>query len=338
MEQRRRIPIFDQIKGLCMILVVLAHGLYYISNMTKSDQGGYWILCNIITLFHMPLMFCVSGYLQSMRKRSTFAADFKKDLLSLYVPYLFLVYGLLAERTAGKALFGIEGETSVSLTKYGMIKYLFVPDGTAWFLLSLMLVKTVVRLMDKWMKVQMMLLLSVIIVLAVWLRWPEQVVIVRYMPAYIAGYSMHELRVSKCRELTIISAVAVSVFAVYALVLPAGILVKNIAGIAFFYLFLMYPKLLPVGDKVIRCGRESMVLYMIHVLTEWPLLIITNHFISNELLLLAAYLAESFGLFAVVYYLYTKTWAFSWMEYLFYPYRAYIKICSRHNGKAEETR
>lgn len=39
-EQEKRMPSVDQIKGLCMILVIIEHGLYYVVHMTEIGGGG----------------------------------------------------------------------------------------------------------------------------------------------------------------------------------------------------------------------------------------------------------------------------------------------------------
>lgn len=329
-EQEKRMPSVDQIRGLCMTLVIIEHGLYYVVHMAEiGEWGGYEFICKMITLFHMPLMFCVSGYLQSMHRKRSFAASLTKDLLSLYIPYLLLVYGCLIERIAGKALFGIVGETPIDITLSGFVKRMFISDGTTWFLLSLLLVKTAVRLLDERMGAEVILILSVLIVFAVWLGWPEALIYVRYMPAYVMGYSMYERHIERCKGLSIGAVLIVTASVIYVIILPANILLNNIAGTAFFYIFMMYPKLLPKGNGITLCGKESMVLYAIHVLTEWPLLILTQYFISNALLFVVMYLAESLAIFVLVYYLYTRVKAFRWMEYLFYPYKLYVRLSNR---------
>lgn len=95
-----RIKTFDQIKGLVMILVILEHGVYFIYNYGISDNNIYRIVDKDILLFHMPLMFCVSGYLAGFNRKNK-VQSLIKDFVSLYIPYLFLVYLFLLERIGG---------------------------------------------------------------------------------------------------------------------------------------------------------------------------------------------------------------------------------------------
>lgn len=78
-----RIEQLDYIRGLAIILVLLHHSMM---------PGGDWILA-----FHMPLLFLLSGYTESLRNRTrTFLPYFKNRLLRLVVPYFLFEFVNLA--------------------------------------------------------------------------------------------------------------------------------------------------------------------------------------------------------------------------------------------------
>ncbi len=82
----------DCIKGIAIIFVIIGHGISFFSS--NDDALYVWrIAYNIIYSFHMPVFFIVSGYLavQKDYKIVKIGTFIKKNLLSLYIPYLILV-------------------------------------------------------------------------------------------------------------------------------------------------------------------------------------------------------------------------------------------------------
>lgn len=71
-----RIPYWDNIKGLLIILVVIGHLL------ETLPQGHLSIIYKLIYLFHMPLFIFVSGYLAKF--------NLKKSVKNFLVPYLII--------------------------------------------------------------------------------------------------------------------------------------------------------------------------------------------------------------------------------------------------------
>lgn len=102
----KRIGYIDQIKGLAIFLVVLAHVMAFtyqnweIALQHKSLAPMLW--WRIIYSFHMPLFFCVSGYLCSINKG--YAIFIKKRIRSLIIPFIsffFLEEILINHQTLG---------------------------------------------------------------------------------------------------------------------------------------------------------------------------------------------------------------------------------------------
>lgn len=85
----RRIGYIDQIKGLAIFLVVLAHVMamtyqnWEVVLQHKNVAPLLW--WRIIYSFHMPLFFCVSGYLCSIKKGYT--KFVRNKVRSLIIPF-----------------------------------------------------------------------------------------------------------------------------------------------------------------------------------------------------------------------------------------------------------
>lgn len=91
----KRIEYIDQIKGLAIFLVVLAHIMAWtyqsweVALQHKSVAPMLW--WRIIYSFHMPLFFCVSGYLCSIKKGyTTFVKNKIKTLIIPFVSFFIL--------------------------------------------------------------------------------------------------------------------------------------------------------------------------------------------------------------------------------------------------------
>ncbi|MBP9989017.1 MAG: acyltransferase family protein, partial [Ruminococcus sp.] len=82
---KKRIDWIDMAKGYGMILVIIGH--------IVADKG---IAFRLISSFHMPLFFVLSGYLFSNKK--TFKEFFIKKVKSLVVPYFCLCIPLIISK------------------------------------------------------------------------------------------------------------------------------------------------------------------------------------------------------------------------------------------------
>lgn len=95
----KRIEYIDQIKGLAIFLVVLAHIMAWtyqsweVALQHKSVAPMLW--WRIIYSFHMPLFFCVSGYLCSIKKGYT--TFLKNKIKTLIIPFVsfFILSGVI---------------------------------------------------------------------------------------------------------------------------------------------------------------------------------------------------------------------------------------------------
>lgn len=324
-----RIKTFDQIKGLVMILTLLGHGVDFIYDYGISDNNIYSIVRKIIQLFHMPLMFCVSGYLAGFNKKSK-VQSFIKDFISLYIPYLLLVYLFLLERIVGKYFFGIVGETPIDLSVSGILKRLIHADGIAWFVLSLFVIKTIINLIKDYANIFLLVIISILFVVLIYHFSPENVYLVRYMPSYVMGYIFNRYDYAKSKILSVISLVLLFFLFVYAAIYSNNLLIANIAGVLIFYLQIQYPWVLPKGKLIEIMGKDSMVVYFIDGLTNFTLIFLLSKLFNSAIIILCLYMMIAIILFYFICFLYRNIKVFTWIEYIFYPYRLYLKLKSNN--------
>lgn len=120
-----RDPLFDALKGLGILLVLLGHCI----------QWDTW-LWRVIYSFHMPLFFIVSGCFFGrtlQRDGRTFARSLLRNLL---VPYLlFMILAVLSHVILDAQYFAKHSWTSIAVSCVNGVPFL---NGPLWFLHSLM--------------------------------------------------------------------------------------------------------------------------------------------------------------------------------------------------------
>ena len=131
LQQTRRVHWVDFLKGIAIILVVLGH----------CDLPTF--LINTVYLFHMPLFFMISGYLDNSHKERSLRAVVKKKAPRLLWPYL--TYGVIVILWKTLTGYGQQGNFTTLLLKritafvYG--NYIWENNynyiGTLWFLVGL---------------------------------------------------------------------------------------------------------------------------------------------------------------------------------------------------------
>ena len=140
-----RIHYIDVLKGLGIIIVVLAH------MNTMPQVGGYFYL------FHMPLFFFISGLLLSLEKYSTYNSFVISRIKQLYIPYvvfylLLYIYWVVIERPMRflkmsqlDAFWGLFWGTDSS--------YWIYPGGVMWFVIAFFSLELIVFPIIKWCKI-----------------------------------------------------------------------------------------------------------------------------------------------------------------------------------------
>lgn len=111
------------VKGIAILLVIIGH-----------TAKGFGMLTPVISTFHMPLFFIVSGYFY---KEKNFFDLLKRDTRSLLLPYLsvsvlFVLYGIVIaiwQHNPNKAVFWIDAFLRAGMNECAI--------GPLWFLLAM---------------------------------------------------------------------------------------------------------------------------------------------------------------------------------------------------------
>lgn len=138
---KKRLSWIDVLKGLGMVLVMFAHA-------SLPDA-----IRKYIYTFHLPLFFCISGYLFSLRKYDTFIQFVKAKSKTLLVPYLafslfnylfYLLFSRFANTVAENPLKPFWGIfVGVRGTEWTIC------NGTLWFVLALFISEILLYLIIK---------------------------------------------------------------------------------------------------------------------------------------------------------------------------------------------
>lgn len=141
MQKRRRDTTVDIMKGILILLVVMAHA-----------QGPWH---RLIYLFHMAVFFMISGYLWGDHNDVEILQFIKRKIISLYIPYvvcniLYLVWFFCMPMVFEREMC----ERTVSGIIYEIIKILLFRGRTSmsdptWFLAVLFIVNVVYALIRK---------------------------------------------------------------------------------------------------------------------------------------------------------------------------------------------
>ncbi|MGV8884168.1 MAG: acyltransferase family protein [Microbacteriaceae bacterium] len=113
---RRRVPLWDNARFLCVMLVVIGHGI----QRQTADSNNALIVYLFIYAFHMPAFAIISGYFS--KATAPGARQMKKVVTDILLPYVIM------ETIWTIVQFVVEGKKSFNLTQ---------PSWTLWFLLAL---------------------------------------------------------------------------------------------------------------------------------------------------------------------------------------------------------
>ena len=113
---RRRVPLWDNARFLCVMLVVIGHGI----QRQTADSNNALIVYLFIYAFHMPAFAIISGYFS--KSGSPNGRQMKKVITDILIPYFIM------ETIWTAVQFFVEGKKSFNPTE---------PSWTLWFLLAL---------------------------------------------------------------------------------------------------------------------------------------------------------------------------------------------------------
>lgn len=174
----KRIPWFDNIKGLLIFLVVFGHAIEVYRHTTGNEFVKY--LYDVIYFFHMPLFIIISGYFYRPNKFERVV-----KLLAVFLIWQ-VVHGVMSKLIKEQAI--------LTLTPEGRIFSIFEPYWTMWYLLGIV-VWTIVT--PYFLKLKYPLVIS--IALAVLISYAENVTgwfslrkLVNFYPYFLIGYFLSQ--------------------------------------------------------------------------------------------------------------------------------------------------
>ncbi len=138
----KRSVYLDVIKGIAIILVVLAHSVQWGSGRDFQEQGLFFSdpLFKVIYGFHMPLFMVVSGYLFHGTLKRHSASDVLRSRLRM------LLLPIATWQTLYLAILLIAGEIVLSAS------LLYTYKGALWFLWSVLFCSVMVLVGHKWFR------------------------------------------------------------------------------------------------------------------------------------------------------------------------------------------
>lgn len=318
-NKNTRLNYLDTLRGVAIIMIVLGHmerGL-----ISAGINTGYAnILDTILYSIHLPLMFILSGIVESIfgklkNNKTSYFHYLKKNIISLYIPYLIFIYLYWFIK-----MYIFSGNNEAS---FNDIFHLFHNGKWVfWFLLSLLSIKIVHGLFEKYIKNKYISTIFFVTVYIVSIFTNIKIIDwLSYGLFYNIGYLINENKIlEKNKKKTLI---------INPILLLVGLVTLNLSQIKIQMLLIGIPTSIILLNmfydknnlKFLQiCGKYSMVIYLCHtLLTSLIRTIFLSIGITNFtfLLILGTIVAVVASLLPVL--IYNKIKIFKFIEYLFYP-------------------
>ena len=189
---RTRIEWIDLVKGMAIILIILAHCFEYFS----VNLGVKSFLLPIIYSFHVPLFFIASGFLFKV-KGASFLQFIKKKLKTIILPYCTFALFIIAFDAVKIYLLHTKDDISV----IGDIKGMLVQNhfNSLWFLACLFIIQLIsffaVRLKEKGLSILICVLFAAALAYQLFINkklpWCLDTVIFT-LPFFLTGYLLKQ--------------------------------------------------------------------------------------------------------------------------------------------------
>lgn len=241
----------DFLKGICILLVILGHALY------DTPLFSEFILAkttyNFIYSFHMPLFFCISGYLTNViRYKKPYYI--LKYTLSYYIVYLIIVFSY----------------TILTQENDFNTKLLYYPLGSAWFLLALFILKFVWTIISNWFEPTLLLLLSLSVFYIIMHYNFSYWFPILFLPSFAIGFCLRNIDTNNPKKFSIIimcSFLLIVFMEIKIYGIGADTYQKNIIGSAIFILFLGIKNCFSRSNIISYIGENSIIFYVINSVT-----------------------------------------------------------------------
>lgn len=281
----KRNDTLDCVKGICILLMVMLHA------------GGPW--SRTINLFHMPLFFCVSGYLWNPKNVQTIEKLIyyvKKKLKTLWMPFVLLNGILLLLNNVFVRLCIYEDSYTLRMIVVNLVKtlvfgYRSLLGTPTWFLASMFFVNIgnagcvfVLSKLGRYKKYGYCAILLIDIALAQFISskaYSLPLSLHTCFAAYLAfliGYALRKFNLSECMggyEVLVLIASGVILLGL-GKIGTISMVGGNIQNVLFFsvallsgWFFLIYlSKYLPVGIKLCFAflGKNSIWILLYHLI------------------------------------------------------------------------
>ncbi|MDE5696728.1 MAG: acyltransferase family protein [Lachnospiraceae bacterium] len=315
----------DMLRGIAILLVIFGHGIELLlqKGFIARDVGEK--IYDAIYMFHMPLFFMISGYVSKSNKERV-KSIIIKNIITYYVPYLILSYAYWIARLVAWKLFGIQllqGVPETSLMEIVQRCWNTKDLAWAWFLLSLLLVKIVFNLLDTYASERVAFAcFSIIFWLAYIFPQNQAFNYLSWGIYFTIGYLVHKYHVNENQRL-LMFIMCINVMAIGIVrYLDCGLdmVVKLLVGVAVFMIYMLFVQCVPDLKFIIFCGRESMVLYMVHGLVQYRVYHILAqifHIQTSALLLSLLLIVQLLLAFMII----KVSAKIRWIQFIFYPYR-----------------
>lgn len=132
-----RLFYLDNAKGILIILVIVGHAFQFI-----YPEYDHNFLFRVIYSFHMPLFFCISGYLANRRKKHSFNV-IKKRFIQLLIPFVTWAF-------ISPLIYNDRWNVNTSLD------ILLYPNSGLWFLYNLFIYSAIFNIAE-WLEQKFLL-------------------------------------------------------------------------------------------------------------------------------------------------------------------------------------
>lgn len=316
---KNRLEFLDILRGIAIIMIVLGH---MERGLVSAGVNSYYalILDTFLYSIHLPLMFILSGMVEGIfgkldNNKISYKKYVKKNIISLYIPYIIFIYFYWFVKMY---IFSGNGEASFD----DFFHLFYNGKWVFWFLLSLLSIKIVHGMFEKYVKNKYICIVFFIIIYITSIFTKINVITwLSYGLFYSIGYFICKNNILKNYKKYLIS------FSLIIMIIGLSLMnfVDNsvqmiLIGIptSFLLLYLFYQKNCLKNIQI--CGKYSMVIYICHTLfTSLVRTLLIHIGITNFtfLLLLGTFFAIILSLLVV--YGYKKIKILHFLEYLFYP-------------------
>ena len=322
----------DLIRGLAMILVVIGHEIGILEGKGVVTNPAWHVAFQAIYEIHMPILFGISGYLiQGKVNRDTQIGKMVwKNVLALYVPFLILTYVYFLERLIANAS-GTQLQVPLDTSFAGVARLAWYGNGRLeWFLLSLLMIRLLYIICSKLgAPLASHIVYITAAVLMIWFGYVQVVNYMSYGVFFSVGCLASRYEIPKRKLPTLPICILLIVLGLAwsgAGLSRVDVISKLLIGGSVTVLLLMLPEV-PRREAFCFFGKYSMVLYMVHGLTQNILFTILTGKIGlhNGAIELLTTLLLQITIAAVVIWMFESSRIFGWVRYIFYP----DKLCTK---------